>query len=368
MTNITNSSISYGQQWTEPFSLRVVRLVVFSLIILASLFGNSLIVKTVMTLARTRRPFTYTLVMNLAMAEIVNTFMLPFLICYDEMVTWVFGQLPCQLISPLQNVASSVITSTVAAIAGCRCCFVMFPQQAHRFQRHRYAVGLSVVLWLLSLALSMPSFLFNRKVESLYFKGAFWCITILPGDSLSTFPAASFKAFVLVQIVYNFLVSGTIMILSYCIVIYKIHNSNLYVNNNVSCSEQNETEVVDNIELPAQNGDVETQPQQQEQQQQRNKPSKREDDKEATAVQSMDNDLFRMFYAIVLIFILCYYPYQIVFIMEYFNVVSRQWQYLPVVRKYLLVLTCLPSALHPLCYGLMTKFYSKAFSKIILCQ
>lgn len=376
MFNTTNSSADV--RWTEPFTVRVIRLSVFAFIVAASLFGNGLVVKTVIAIPRRRTPFTYTLVFNLAIAELVNTLMLPYLISYDEMESWIFGQFLCQLISPLQNVANSVITCTVAAIAACRCCLLVFQGQTHKFQKHRYAMAVVVVLWFLSFGLALPGFLFNRKVESPV--ETFWCITLLPGDSHLRFPNGEFQAYILVQITFNFVVNGTIMVLSYGIVIYKLNNSNrIYINNNEPMdNEKNET-TVDNIELSqsktSQLDLKEEEPQQSsipqkremEQKKQQNVPIANQENGDASE-QSMDNDLFRMFYAIVLIFILCYFPYQIVFIMEYFNVIERKWMYLAVTRKYLLVLTSLPSALHPLCYGLMTKFYSKAFKKIILCK
>jgi hypothetical protein len=89
---------------------------------------------------------------------------------------------------------------------------------------------------------------------------------------------------------------------------------------------------------------------------------------ETVNINYLEADLFRMFYAIILIFIVCYFPYQVFIILEYFGILSWRWRYFNVVRKYAFVLTCFPSALHPLCYGLMTKFYAKAFSKLILCK
>ena len=361
MLNTTNGTW-VDASWKEPFALRVARLVVFSCIVISSLFGNGLIVKTVLSLPRRRTPFTYNLVMNLALAELLNTVLLPFLISYDEMQTWVFGQFFCQLISPLQSVAGTVITSSVAAIAACRCCVLFFPRKAaNKFQRYRYGMSLVALLWLIAMALHFPNFLFNQKVESPFYKEMYWCICLLPGDSMRTFPSASFQALILVQIAISFFLNSTITVTSYGLVIYKIQNSRVYLNNNENDYDQNET--VCTVELPTQTRETQTI---EEQKTERTKTDKENGDK--GTIQSMENDVFKMFYVIVLVFILCYFPYQIVFLMEYFHVITWQWRYLIVVRKLLLVLICLPSALHPLCYGLMTNFYAKAFKKIILCQ
>jgi hypothetical protein len=82
-----------------------------------------------------------------------------------------------------------------------------------------------------------------------------------------------------------------------------------------------------------------------------------------------EQDLLKMIYVIVLVFVFCYFPYQVFFLLEYFGVVAySNWQYFHITRRYIFLITCLPSALHPLCYGTMSKFYAKAFRNIVLCK
>ena len=82
-----------------------------------------------------------------------------------------------------------------------------------------------------------------------------------------------------------------------------------------------------------------------------------------------ENDLLKMIFAIILIFVLCYFPYQVMFLWE-ISAEVKDWQFRhhSLMKKYIFILTCLPSALHPVCYGTMNSFYAKAFSKIFLCK
>ena len=87
ITNFTNSSTSLLQRGTpfdgrtadhpEPYVLRVLSLLLFSAIILASLIGNTLVLKAVIELPSQCKPFTYHLVANLAVAEIVSSLCQP---------------------------------------------------------------------------------------------------------------------------------------------------------------------------------------------------------------------------------------------------------------------------------------------------
>ena len=128
ITNFTNSSTSHLQRGTpfdgrtadhpEPHVLRVLSLLLFSVIILASLIGNTLVLKAVIELPSRCKPFTYHLVANLAVAEIVSSVCQPFAITYQEMYSWVFGGFSCKLLIPLQVLAVIVVTSDMARHRG----------------------------------------------------------------------------------------------------------------------------------------------------------------------------------------------------------------------------------------------------------
>lgn len=348
--------------WAEPIGSRIIRLILFSAVIVASLFGNSLIIKTVLSKPRKQVPFSYHLVMNLAIGELLNTICLPFLVAYDELYSWVFGQYLCQIVSPLQILANSVSTSTLAAIAVYRSCVFVSPRITIVAGAPRSFLLVGLFLWGFSIALALPNFLFNAQVESTASGEHFWCVTLFPGDTLKTFPSHAFKVLMLIQSVMNFVVTSAIMVLAYGIVMFKIKSSGVILNS--VRAEEDIAPTLEEISLQdvRPNAPISAQPASETAQERQQNPRK------TVNINYLEADLFKMFYAIILIFIVCYFPYQVVFMLEYFGVVTVLWKYFILVRKYAFLLTCFPSALHPLCYGLMTQFYAKAFSKLILCK
>lgn len=356
MSGNTTTFVTY---WEEPVSSRVVRLTLFSAVLTASLFGNSLIVKTVLSLPRRKVPFSYNLVMNLAIGELLNTICLPFLAAYDELSSWVFGQYLCQIISPLQILANSVATSTMAAIAVYRSCVFISPKITILAGSPKGFLCVGLFLWGVSIVLALPNFLFNVQVESAASGEHFWCVTLFPGDTLETFPSHAFKILMLVQSVVNFVLTSAIMVLGYGIVIFKIRASGVILN--TSRAEDDLAPTLEEISLQDMqpNAQPSAQP---------TSETTQETQRKTVNINYLEADLFKMFYAIILIFIVCYFPYQVVFMLEYFGILVPHWKYFLLVRKYTFILTCFPSALHPLCYGLMTQFYAKAFTKLILCK
>ena len=82
-----------------------------------------------------------------------------------------------------------------------------------------------------------------------------------------------------------------------------------------------------------------------------------------------DSDLLRMIFVIVLIFVVCYIPFQVQFLLHEFKVEAfLTWPHRFTFTRFVFVLTCLPSALHPVFYGMMSKFYRKAFIRMISCR
>ena len=85
-------------------------------------------------------------------------------------------------------------------------------------------------------------------------------------------------------------------------------------------------------------------------------------------VQKAENHLLKMIFVIILIFVVCYTPYQVMFLWEYFGGIEDwQFYYHQLLRDYLFILKCLPSAVHPICYAAMNSIFARAFSRIFTC-
>ncbi|EDO27453.1 predicted protein [Nematostella vectensis] len=352
----------------EPFGARVFRFFLVALVLSASLVGNAVVVHTAITARQQTKVFLYFLVANLSIAELINTCTIPFLVVYDELGTWYFGEFLCHIVSPLQVTALLVTTSTIAAIAMYRCWFLAFPMIAQRLpSSRRLALLVITFIWFASIVLVLPNFIYNTEVQGPH--GHVWCLTLFTGDTIDTFPSTGLQVLSFLRIAINFVVAVVLVTASYLIVLYKVRalgkRSRVYEHNSKGASQTERN--VEGFELgnmchvnPAFCADHD---------EQRSYENTQSSEQQTILnVTTFEADIFNLFYAIVLIFIIGYYPYQIFYILEYTGKISIHWRYLKITRKYLLLLAFFPSALHPICYGTMSNFYYKAFTKFILCR
>lgn len=386
--NLTNSTlVAIPPQVMESFGLRCFRLVLYTVVALASLLGNAIVIRSIMIIPY-RKPMTYHMVSSLAMAELVGTIVIPFIQIYDELNTWPFGELMCQLVSPGQISAGLVVTWTLAIIS---------------VHRYRTLVQNNVVylknsscfiamLWTCAVIITFPSFLYSTLVKSPYDNHSYWCVVLFPGETLASFPSPVYKRYLMVRFIINFLVPMLIMLLAYGAIGIKLWYHLTTIRNNDGSTSLDLSAVLEAVQTSAESDDKGEDNTAQE----NLKPDERssssvytypqvsiiiirstESKSESTTsrkdpaslMTELEQDLLKMIYIIVTVFILFYIPYQVYFFLEYFEVISYgSWQFHHITRKYIFLITCLPSALHPLCYGTMSKFYAKVFRGIILCK
>ena len=360
ITNFTNSSTSLLQSDTpftertadyypEPYVLRVLSLLVFSAIILASLIGNTLVLKAAIELPSRCKPFTYHLVANLAVAEIVSSLCQPFAMAYQEMYSWVFGEFSCKLLVPLQVLAVIVVTSDMAVIAVYRYQRIVTPKK--RLSTLSRVLIISGI-WLAALALSLPLFVTRILVELP--SGHKVCFSQFTGNNTYT----------IIRFTLCFVFPYLIMMWSYGAVALKLKRHiqrNAEETSEITMSSRRSSDdrrVVLHLQYGKPGREVLLE------------VNNRIPRPENKSNNELECDLLRMIYVIILSFVLCYIPYQILFLWEYSTAGSNRWQfrYQAMIRKYFYILTCLPSAVHPLCYGTMNRFFARAFSKIVMCR
>ena len=348
LRNLTNqtteSSKDVNEHHLEPYGLRVIGLILFSVIIFASLIGNSLVLKAVTDIPRNYKPFVYYLVANLAVAEMVSSICQPFVVVYQDKYTWLFGEFACKLVNPLQVLAVIVVTIDLAAIAVYRYQVMVKPLR----KKLSGLVMAAVIggMWFFALALSLP--LFVTRSLHMFSSGQKICFSKFPGDGSRTYN--------IIRFAISFLVPYLIMFLSYGAVTLKIKR---HIRENVLEFSEITTNSEERRELSSVQPDK---PRRQRLQLEMNRQRKG-----SKTGAELECDLLRMIYVIVISFILCYIPYQVLFLWEYSNT-DWQFPYHAILRKYFYILTTLPSAIHPLCYGTMNRFFARAFSKIVMCR
>ena len=345
---ITNAS-GTESHFTEPVASKAFRLVVFSIIILASLLGNSLVLKAVLELPRRYKPFTYYLVANMAVAEIISSICLPFTMVYAETHSWIFGQFPCRLIIPLQVTAIIVVTSDMAAIAIYRYRVMTSPLK----KQVKTSVMLAVIggIWLVAFALSLPLAVTRILVE--HPLGHKVC--------MSKFPIGDQKNYTIVRFVLSYIAPYLVMLCSYGAVAVKLRRRQLRRNLDEVLEITMTTTTSRSNSYADPRAAIYVRP--------RAASNLKSGSVHKSSVE-LERDLLRMIYAIILSFVVCYIPYQALFLWEHIVGINNSYhfRYQAMLRQYFYVLTCYPSALHPLCYGTMNRFFARAFSKIVMCR
>ena len=347
-----NATEAPSRPTSEPQPSQIFRLVLFSLITLASLVGNLVVCKAIDEV-RSRMPLSYYLVANLAVAEIVNTLCLPFMFAYPYLGHWPFGEFACTFIMPLQHVSMFVVTNTLAAIAVYRYGYDTF-HPIIRALTNRKMLLVLVLLWVDALVVCLPLFI-HHKIYT--YKTKDYCSPEFTGDDAMVGERENQKKYMISRFVLNFVVPCLIMLMSYGAVALKLKN---YVvrTKSIEMSELGPTMPTTQENPPPDNAEQNTTA----------LPPKR---KSSRGIMDLENDLIRMMYAVILVFVVCYIPFQVHYLFLHFGgyeLVPELQEYQSIIVRYMFILTCLPSALHPLCYGTMSKFYAKSFARLVLCR
>ena len=359
MTSLNNTSVVSGTsedygviQYQETLPLRIFRHTLFTLIILASLIGNSVVCKAIWR-APHRKPFSYHLVANMAFAEIVNS------LCLPIMYVWQFEKGNKNVVirdiwcvdNPIQVISLMVVTHSLAGLAFYRYRVLINPIQ--RPVSGKVKTVIFSCLWLVPTAVCVPIFVIQNRFV---------------GGHCEWHPVGNGSAYLLVLFTLNYALPYLVMLASYGAVAWNLRqrigqNTSHARSNSVIPSSVAPLELHTNYRRRETTTPEEHRPGLVLIDVNNRRCTKPENTSEA------EQDLLKMIFAIILIFVICYFPYQAVFLWERLADVNEwKFRYHSLMRRYIFILICLPSALHPVCYGTMNSFYAKAFSKIFLCK
>ena len=343
--NGTNTSTeSTIEQYEEPKALYIFRLTLFSVIISASLIGNSMVCYAVCTIP-SRKPLSYHLVANMAFAEILSSVCLAVMFASWQNPTDVVLQEAACILNPFQVIALLVVIYSLAAIAFYRYRFIVNPLPRGPSVKKITILTISG-LWLLSFAIAFPYF-FGLRFRN---------------GECEELSVVSNRSYVAIRFILNYALPYMIMLASYGTVawnlrrrIAQIKKRNRDLNVAPSCIVETKLhELRDGARMEERRSVLLDQ-------------NNRRDSKPENT--DPEKDLLKMIFMLIIIFVVCYFPYQAHYVWERVcNITRHQFRYHQLFIDYNFILICLPSALHPLCYGTMNSFFAKAFSKIILCR
>ena len=131
--------------------------IVFALITLLGIVGNSLVAVVIITKSHMRSP-TNLLLLNLAFADILFVLVCPPLTAYQIVTqTWPFGDAACKIMHYVINVSAYVTIYTLVSIAILRFLKIVHPQRTVTLQASSYTFVLMALLWVVILVANIPS-------------------------------------------------------------------------------------------------------------------------------------------------------------------------------------------------------------------
>lgn len=367
MSNSNSSSYATPAETVilEPFTSIAVRLTVQALVVLAAVIGNSIVIRAVRRIYG-RKPLGYTLVLNLAVGELGQVLLLPFLLHYEETWDWKFGRFLCKVINPLLVVCLTNVTLTLAAIAVYRWRMIAVPCSARLLTplQTDFLVG---AFWFTGVLIALPSAI-TRNTYTEYFDPAYTGCK----EHWASVSSEFIYLCVLFSVVY--LIPIFIMVVSYAMVGCKLRKHIVDTRRKsrqetsgsmVTCQTETESrDMVDNLPLykitpmeAKENGIINGTA----------ASNARERARRQAGIVEMEQDLLKMIYLIVFSFIICYIPYQVFYLLNLLGV-WRLWSYGGVVSMWFILLVTFPSALHPIIYGTKSRFCALAFSWLMNCR
>ena len=326
----------------EPTALKIFRFVMYAVIIVFALVGN---VAVCVISSRTRRlqTSTYCLVMNLAISDIGSVLCLPFLLPELFVGNWLMGEAMCKLLKPSVVVFNFVTTNTLVAIACDRFRAVVFPFVARPSKSEiRFIIAL---LWLIAFLFSLPSYgamtVYSESPDVHY------CLDIFSDD----FDKDTFyrRIYTITMYTVNALFPVLVISALYLKITATLKHIRLVplalrpsrpcsLNSTPSASPRSSVINVNKLNMnPA----------------------------GALRRQIMEKKFLRMLMTVLLVYVLCYLPFQTLYLIYEFNPDLGYLSYIQPLSEYLYLIVWLPNALNPVCYGCLNEQYKRAFKALI---
>uniref|UniRef100_A0ABM5FVI7 Gastrin/cholecystokinin type B receptor n=1 Tax=Pogona vitticeps TaxID=103695 RepID=A0ABM5FVI7_9SAUR len=137
------------------------RILLYSVIFLLSVFGNMLVI-VVLVMNKRLRTVTNSFLLSLAVSDLmVAVFCMPFTFIPNLMRTFVFGKVICKAMAYLMATSVSVSTFSLVAIAIERYNAICNPLKSRVWQTRSHAYRVIAATWLLSALLMLPYLVYN---------------------------------------------------------------------------------------------------------------------------------------------------------------------------------------------------------------
>nr|XP_056722195.1 chemerin-like receptor 1 [Euleptes europaea] len=210
--------------------MHVLSMVVYGVSCLLGVTGNGLVIWTVSF--KMKRTVNTVWFLNLAVADFIFTFFLPFSIAYTALgFHWPFGKVLCKLNSTVAFVNMFTSVFLLMVISMDRCTSVVSPVWSRNYRTPKLAVSIASVAWIAAFVLSLPYLVFrdtatnSRNTTSCYNNFA------LSGDYDSEETQRIWKirhkAMIITRFLLGFFIPFSIILVCYIIVAFQMKRRRL---------------------------------------------------------------------------------------------------------------------------------------------
>lgn len=341
-TNANGSTEFPGQ----VMSTKIVHWTLLILILLLGVVGNTAVCFVAYRNKRLRS-FAYSLITNLAVADLLSAAVgIPIFVLNDYQETWTMGFVVCKVFKPSLTLFNIVITNTLVAIACDRFRGLVFPLSVKPGTTKTRLV--LILIWLIAFLCTLPSY-GAIDIQTYESDDVKFCVEKFHGDQ--TMHLLYSKVYATFMFLMNNLLPLLIILVLYVKITATLKRINLLPTMRIlrrSSSDASTPSVTPRHSWNLTNV---------------NQAS-------SNRRQIMEKKFIRMLMVVVLVFLVCYVPYQILFlVLEYHpEIISNPERYMYYLPNYLYVLMWVPVALNPVCYGSMNERYKRAFRALMRCN
>lgn len=328
----------------EPKALKVFRFFIYAVIIVFALSGN-MAVCLISRRNRRLQTSTYCLLMNLAVSDIGSVLCLPFLLPELFVGSWMMGEVMCKLLKPSVVLFNFVTTNTLVAIASDRFRAVVFPFVTRPSTSETRLI--ITLLWLIAFVFSLPSYGAMTVMSYPDYPDVYYCLDRFSGDD---------KKDTLYRRVYTI----TMYNLQALLPVLAISALNLKI-----------TATLKHIRLipialkPTRSSSLNSTPSASPYSSVLNLHKLNMNSTGFLKRQAMEKKFLKMLMVVLLVFVLCYLPFQTMYLVHEFLPELFGGHYMQLLSDFLYLIVWLPNALNPICYGCLNEYYKRAFKALI---
>ncbi|XP_009999992.1 PREDICTED: C-C chemokine receptor type 8 [Chaetura pelagica] len=138
--------------------------VLYSLLFVTGLVGNSLVIWVLIALKKVRS-MTDVYLLNLAISDLLFVFSLPFLVHYSISSQWTFGNAVCKIVSSTYFIGFYSSTFFITIMSIDRYLAIVRSVYALQVRTTTYGVISSLVIWAIAILASAPEIIFFQEIN-----------------------------------------------------------------------------------------------------------------------------------------------------------------------------------------------------------